>query len=163
MKIMPRLIATSLALALASTAFAQQDTGSQRAPVPPPPGLNDPGVDVNAAPKPLLPAQATHAPAPAASSRGLPPLPSLRDDGVRDANGNLPPTVSVHKRDGNTIEEYREGGQLIMVRITPKHGIPYSYYVDVGGKLREPPGAPPVKPVYYTIFKWGAPPKPVEK
>ena len=164
MNALPRLIAASLALTCACAALAQQHDTSQRAPVRPPPGLNDPGVDVQSAPKARPPAQqAASEPAPAASARGLPPLPSLPEDGTRDANGHPPPTVSVHQRDGNTIEEYREGGQLVMVRITRKHGIPYSYYVDPSGKLRGPPGAPPVKPVYYTIFEWGKPPAPADQ
>lgn len=148
------LLATALALCIAAAASAQQHPSTQPAPVPPPPGIDDPGVQATAPPR------AAHAPAPASS---LPALPSMRDDAPMDANGNPPPTVDVHQRDGNTIEEYREAGQLIMVRITPKHGVPYTYYVDDHGKLKVPPGAPAVKPVYYTIFKWGAPPKPVDQ
>lgn len=161
MKTIPRLLATALALAFATGASAQQRSTTPRADVPPPPGINDPGVNAQA-PAAKPPGQRADNPAIASSSR-IPALPGMRDDGPRDANGNPPPTVSVHHRDGDTIEEYREGGQLIRVRITPEHGIPYTYYVDDNGKLRGPPGAPVVKPVFYTIFKWGKPPAPVDK
>lgn len=154
------VLCITVALLFAASACAGQSTSSTKAqtqaqaqsqaPVPPPPGLDDLGV------------QAQPAHAASLGHLGLPPLPSLHDDGERDANGNPPPTVSVHERDGNTIQEYRMGGQLIMVRITPRHGVPYTYYVDDRGKLEVPPGAPPVKPVYYTLFKWGAPPAPVD-
>ena len=42
------------------------------------------------------------------------------------------PQVTIIKQTGQTVEEYRVGGKLYMVKITPKHGIPY-YLVDERG------------------------------
>ena len=35
------------------------------------------------------------------------------------------PQVTVRKSEGDTIEEYRAGGRLVSIRVTPAHGIPY--------------------------------------
>jgi hypothetical protein len=44
----------------------------------------------------------------------------------------LQPEVTIIQRDGAAIEEYRVGGQLYMVKITPSKGLPY-YLVDSDG------------------------------
>ena len=38
---------------------------------------------------------------------------------------SISPQVTVRKSDGDTIEEYRVAGRLVMVRVTPAHGIAY--------------------------------------
>lgn len=43
--------------------------------------------------------------------------------------------VTISKKDGVTIEEYRVGGRLYMIKITPKRGKPY-YLVDQYGDGR---------------------------
>jgi Protein of unknown function (DUF2782) len=56
-----------------------------------------------------------------------PPLP--------DMNGESPdqePQVTITKQAVQTIEEYRVGGRLYMIKIIPKHGKPY-YLVDDRG------------------------------
>jgi hypothetical protein len=35
------------------------------------------------------------------------------------------PQVTIRKKDGDTIEEFRVGGRLVMIKVTPAHGIPY--------------------------------------
>jgi len=35
------------------------------------------------------------------------------------------PQVTTRKQDGDTIEEFRVGGRVVMIRVTPAHGIPY--------------------------------------
>jgi len=67
------------------------------------------------------------------------------------------PTVSIRTGDnGDVIEEYREGGRITMVRITPKHGKPYYLYDDNGnGRLdRSDVGRNDVSPVYWEIYSW---------
>jgi hypothetical protein len=44
----------------------------------------------------------------------------------------LEPQVTIKKRDGETVEEFRSGGKLYMVKVTPDHGTPY-YLVDERG------------------------------
>lgn len=56
----------------------------------------------------------------------LPPPPAM-DNAASDE-----PEVTITKKDGKTIEEYRMGGKLYMIKITPKVGPPY-YLVDSKG------------------------------
>ena len=44
----------------------------------------------------------------------------------------LEPQVTITKRGENTVEEYRIGGKLYMVKITPPDGTPY-YLIDRQG------------------------------
>ncbi len=154
MKALPWLIAGALSLAL-PVAQAQQvlASASSSAPPPgsalPPPGINDPG----AKPKPnTIPLPDT----------GLKPsiAPAARQQG---ANGKTS-DVSVHTEpNGDTVEEYRRNGAVYMVRITPKHGVTQTYYYNnpSGSQMRDP-RLGPVSPVYYDIYKWGKPHKPVD-
>jgi len=60
----------------------------------------------------------------------LPPPPVFAP-GPDDAVGDEP-QVTITKQTEQTIEEYRSGGKLYMIKITPKHGKPY-YLVDDRG------------------------------
>ena len=51
------------------------------------------------------------------------PEPPLPPPGVSDPE--LEPQVTIKKKDGDTIEEFRVGGRLVMIKVTPAHGIPY--------------------------------------
>jgi hypothetical protein len=44
----------------------------------------------------------------------------------------LEPQVTIVKRGEDTVQEYRIGGKLYMVKITPPHGVPY-YLIDDRG------------------------------
>jgi hypothetical protein len=44
----------------------------------------------------------------------------------------LEPQVTIIKRGTDTVEEYRIGGRLYMVKVTPPHGTPY-YLIDQRG------------------------------
>ena len=44
----------------------------------------------------------------------------------------LEPQVTIRKREGDTVEEYRRDGRLYMIKVTPPHGVPY-YLVDTEG------------------------------
>ena len=45
------------------------------------------------------------------------------------------PQVTITTRKEQTIEEYRVGGKLYMIKVTPKHGRPY-YLIDDKGDGR---------------------------
>ncbi|MBS0431694.1 MAG: DUF2782 domain-containing protein [Proteobacteria bacterium] len=134
-------------LEIAFTAFAATALAQSQPPVKgsglPPPGINDPGVKQSSIPLPSTSIPPSIAPA------------------ARAANGESAPTVSVHTEDnGDTVEEYRHGATLYMVRITPKHGPTQTFLVNGGtGKLIRDPRMGPVDPVYYTIYQWGGPSK----
>ncbi len=55
-----------------------------------------------------------------------PPPPMAADDSVDE------PQVTITKQTEQTVEEYRVGGRLYMIKITPKIGAPY-YLVDDRG------------------------------
>lgn len=123
----PTALLGALALTFAGGAFAQ----NHKAEVPPPPDINDPGVQ----------------PAPAAS---IPRLPSMRDPA-----GDTPPTVTVRKEGTDTVQEYRHNGQIYMIRIIPKHGVTQTFIDTNGdGKLEPDPRQSKVAPVYFTLYQW---------
>ena len=66
----------------------------------------------------------------------------------------IEPTVTIREEEGRRIEEYSRAGQVYMVRIVPKVGVPY-YYIDSDGdgQLETTPnkGLDPVQPVYWKI------------
>ena len=45
---------------------------------------------------------------------------------------SLEPQVTIVKRGEEKVEEYRIGGRLYMMKVTPPHGVPY-YLVDYRG------------------------------
>jgi len=49
-----------------------------------------------------------------------------------DSSASGEPAVTITKQTGQTIEEYRVGGQLYMIKVVPKHGKPY-YLIDDRG------------------------------
>jgi hypothetical protein len=115
----------------------------------PPPGINDPGV---------------HATTPAATpARKL----DLKPHAVPSTQANVVaapdtsdalPDVAVRKEGDNTIQEYRRNGQLYMVVVTPKTGIPHTYTVDPQGRLVDEHGQKPTRPVMYKVLEWGKSP-----
>jgi len=56
-----------------------------------------------------------------------PPPPPMSADDAADE-----PQVTITKETEQTVEEYRMHGKLYMIKITPKHGVPY-YLVDDKG------------------------------
>jgi len=138
------------AMGLLCGAAAHAQDHPAQAPVPPPPGMNDPGVQA-AAPG--------TSPAPAGSSlQGLPKLPALGGDGAqRDGLGRPAPTMDIRTVGGDKVEEYRVNGQIYMIHVIPEHGVPQTYMANPQGELMRQAGQPPVKPVFYTIYKWGGP------
>jgi hypothetical protein len=60
----------------------------------------------------------------------LPPPPAF--DAAAEAAPDSEPEVTISKESEQTVEEYRANGKLYMIKITPKHGVPY-YLVDDRG------------------------------
>lgn len=68
------------------------------------------------------------------------------------------PTVSIRTRDnGDVVEEYRQGGMVTMVKVTPTRGKPY-YIMDNNGDGRldraDAEAAGGVVPVSWIIATW---------
>jgi hypothetical protein len=88
----------------------------------------------------------------AAGQEGDVPIPpKIQDEQVE-------PTVTIREEDDRRIEEYRMNGQVYMVKVTPKNGVPY-YYIDRDGdgQLELDPkqaALDPVQPVYWKIKEW---------
>jgi hypothetical protein len=67
------------------------------------------------------------------------------------------PSVSIRTdgRSGDVVEEYRQNGQLYMVKVRPVRGVPYTLLDSNGdGMLDQHDGEGPVRPVYYTLYEW---------
>lgn len=169
----PVLVA-ALALVLALPAAAQTATDPKFAPLPPPPGINDPGVKAGetdrSGSKPIdrpvtydeaQDGKSTPATSDAQGSRSPVDLPSMQDKGAMvDGRGQQAPQVTVRQQGDDRVEEYRTGGKLFMVVVTPKNGVPQTYMADPDGKLQHDPKNGPINPVYYKVYEWGAAPKP---
>jgi hypothetical protein len=59
------------------------------------------------------------------------PEPPPPPPGVRDIPADEP-RVRIAPREGDLVEEVREGGRVVMMRITPPNGVPY-YLIDTTG------------------------------
>ena len=73
------------------------------------------------------------------------------------ASEETAPTVTIRaSENGDVIEEYRQGGEVFMVRITPVRGKPYYLYDDDrNGRLdRSDAEKNDISPVYWTIYEW---------
>jgi Protein of unknown function (DUF2782) len=68
----------------------------------------------------------------------------------------LEPQVTILKRGTDTVEEYRIGGLLYMIKITPAHGVPY-YMVDRRGDgkfTRDDTEGSIIRPPMWVIFSF---------
>ncbi len=148
----PFLLVAASALLASSCAFAQQSRPATS--VPPPPGLNDPGVTAVA---PASKATESNDAAPAAHPLDLKPqaLPAMREDATRAGRDSSLPDIKVRQEGDNSIQEYSRNGRVYMVVITPKSGISQTYMVDPQGRLVDEHGVKPVKPVMYKVLEWG--------
>lgn len=94
-------------------------------------------------------AQQSEAPPPPPIREPLPPK-------VQDPDDALEPEVVIRREEGRTVEEYRSGERVYMVRIVPDVGPPY-YLIDTTGDGlldHRNEHMEPVKPVYWKIFEW---------
>ncbi|WP_225561638.1 DUF2782 domain-containing protein [Rhodanobacter sp. DHB23] len=162
MKTATCLLAISAFVALPVWAQSTSSQSPQFAPVPPPPGMNDPGVKAVAPPAQPAPSStsgSTPAEVTATPVPGKPiPLPAMPGDkgAPKMARGDSPADdVSVRTEGDAVYQEYRRGGRVYMVVVTQKSGLSYTYMVDSDGTMRATDGAPPVRPVMYKILEWG--------
>lgn len=153
-----------LLLAVSIGALAQDP--AQPAEPPPPPTLDEAG--------PVDAAAAEAAAAGASDGPGEKVLPRERPPEVDPAKEQKPitsgeplpekvrpsdesaPAVTIRTEGEVTIEEYRRGGQIYMVVVTPESGVRYTYLdTDGDGRLEGDPGSlENVAPVYYTLYEW---------
>ena len=73
-----------------------------------------------------------------AAAQPAPPPPPLPAEGASPAppfagDPALEPQVTIIRRDNETVEEVRIGGELRFVRVTPRHGRPYFLVPDQNG------------------------------
>lgn len=69
---------------------------------------------------------------------------------------DLEPQVTITTRGEDKVEEYRVNGRLYMLKVTPRHGVPY-YLVDEEGKgnwARRDQMGPSVQPPMWVIHTW---------
>lgn len=138
-------IALSLALATVPATASGQASAPQAAPVPAP------------APAPTDAAAPAPAEAPAATDAATPVEAPIAEKLPSPVSEETAPTVTIRSSDnGDVIEEYREGGRVYMVRITPVRGVPYYLYDDDrNGRMdRTDADKASVSPVYWTIYEW---------
>lgn len=129
-----RILTLSLLLAAAG-AQAQQEA-------PPPPPLDTSQIDA-----------AADAVAPPPRS-GPPPSQLEQLPPKQQPPDAIQPEVSIRPgKDGGRVEEYRENGRLLYVRVVPERGIPYVLIdADNDGEVdRAPPMSNEVLPVFYDI------------
>ncbi|WP_139351732.1 DUF2782 domain-containing protein [Rhodanobacter sp. C06] len=155
------LLALTAFVALPVCAQSSSQQPSKFAPAPPPPGMNDPGVQAVA--PPAKPASSSSGSTPAeVMATPLPgkpiPLPAMPGDkgASQTAKGDSPADdVTVHTEGDAVYQEYRRNGRVYMVVVTQKNGLSYTYMVDSNGVMRATEGAPPVRPVMYKVLEWG--------
>lgn len=159
------LFASSLLVSnlLVSNAFAQSSPSTD---VPPPPGLNDPGVQAaTPAARAAAKLRTAHATAPAPHPLDLKPqaLPAMQDGGNAHAGPDKSlPEIKVRQEGDNSVQEYSRNGRVYMVVVTPKNGIEQTYMVDPQGRVIDEHGQRPVGPVMYKVLEWGKAKPPTE-
>lgn len=133
--------------------------------IPPPPGIDDPGVGSAlpaAAPEPAAAGMpATESPPDATAPLPKPDTRLVRDKASRDAASAASAErmaaseVTTRRQGTDTIQEYRQNGRLWMVRIVPANG-PVQTFIDQDGRgrLTRDPSQGPISPVYYTLYEW---------
>ena len=116
------------------------DSAAHSSPAPVDPAAGELTSTNPTPPKPLLTRSASNSPKPAAADS------KLSGDGM---------TVNIRTMDnGDRIEEYRQGGQLTRVKVTPRKAPPYEI-IDTNGDGRvDGHDKNSQKTVGWTLFKW---------
>ena len=73
-----------------------------------------------------------------------------------DLDPALEPQVTILKRGSDTVEEYRVGGKLYMLKVTPAHGVPYYLIDEKGdGRMTRQDGLDSgIRPPMWVIHSW---------
>lgn len=105
---------------------------------------------------PMLLAQESSEPPPPPAPEGEvpepPPLPPKSEQ-----PDVPPPTVTIRREKGKVVEEYRMGGSIYMVRVTPENAPPYLLVdMDGDGQLDRSDSeiGPHVLPPHWVLFEW---------
>ena len=85
----------------------------------------------------------------------LQPLEDIPPPAISNDQNADEPQITIIKKKGETIEEYRINGQLYMMKVTPAHGVPYYMHKEDqnGGWLMDGPNQPLSVPKW-TIFRF---------
>lgn len=143
-----------------AVAIAAPPSQTPKADVPPPPGINDPGVTAAPAQQ-AQPAADGSAPA---NADPLAPLPRpdtrlVRDRVDRDRDAMQRRMANseheTRQQGDDTVDEYRQNGHVWMIRIQPRNG-PVETFMDTtgNGRLTRDPQQGPVAPVYFSLYEW---------
>ena len=65
------------------------------------------------------------APVSAQNRSDVPALPDARPPAMEILDDSIQPQVTIRKREGDTVEEYRVNGRLYKIKVIPEHGVPY--------------------------------------
>ena len=90
-------------------------------------------------------------PPPAPDAQTVAPAPA-----PPDLDPELEPQVTVIQRENETVEEFRAGGELRFIKVTPKHGRPYYLIPDVNGAtfIRRDSLDPTLKVPLWVLLSW---------
>lgn len=86
----------------------------------------------------------------------VPELPEEPPPEIEPGGEPLEPEVTITRREGATVREYRVNGQLYMIQVVPDRGRPY-YVVDSDGDGRldlRGEGLDPPDAFQWPIFSW---------
>lgn len=94
-------------------------------------------------------AQQAPPPPPLPAEGGVPPPPLVTDP-------DLEPQVTIIRRDTETVEEVRIGGDLKFVKVTPRHGVPYYLVPDPNGNqfIRRDSLDISIRVPMWVLFSW---------
>jgi hypothetical protein len=84
----------------------------------------------------------------------LQPLPEISPPNVED--NDAAPQITVTQRDRETVEEARVNGNIVWIKVTPRHGRPYYLVPDGGGYtyIRRDSLDTALKVPMWTLFSW---------
>ena len=82
------------------------------------------------------------APLAAQTRADVPPMPDTRPPPMEILDDSVQPQVSIIKRDGATVEEFRVNGRLYKIRVTPENAPPYTLVDQKGDGSFVPHDAP---------------------
>ncbi len=90
-----------------------------------------------------------------------PPPPPLAPEGAAgttpfSGDADLEPEVTITRRDTETVEEVRIGGELRFVRVTPRHGRAYYLVPNINGgpMIRRESLDTSVRVPMWVLFSW---------
>lgn len=83
----------------------------------------------------------------------LQPLEDIPPPTISNEENPDEPQITIIKKKGETVEEYRINGQLYMMKVTPEHGVPYYLHKeDQDGSWVNVGPNPPLSIPKWTIF-----------